>query len=391
MYIITNGKVITPKTILTKVNLVIKEDRIAGLLSEYDPLPEGYEIIDAKGAYVSPGFIDIHSDYIETVTSPRPNMLMDLSISFKECEKILCAHGITTMFHSLSFYNKDAFGTKPIRDLQNVQKIMQLIDESHDNKHLIRHRLHARVELDNIKEVDCIMSFIKENKIHLLSLMDHTPGQGQYRDLEVYKKTLQGYGTLGDQDFQQLVEHEQSKEKISLEVMEEMIALAKAHHLAVASHDDDTPEKVAFIKGLGMTISEFPITMEVAECARENGLHTIAGAPNVLLGRSHSGNLSAAEGIMAKRISILCSDYHPAALLHAIFILHEKYGQDLCEMFQLVTLHPAEAVNLANQIGSIEIGKKADLILIKKDQGQLPKLKKVFVDGKLICEFNDRR
>ena len=139
-----------------------------------------------------------------------------------------------------------------------------------------------------------------------------------------------------------------------------------ANNIAVASHDDDEVEKLSLVKSYGTTISEFPTTLEVARKAKEMGLWTIAGAPNVLLGGSHSGNLSAAEAIQEQTIDILCSDYYPAALLHSIFKLSEEYGQDLHEMFQLVTLNPAKAVQMDDEIGSIKEGKKATLSLSRK-------------------------
>lgn len=391
MFVITNGKIITENSILTKNDLIIRDDKIVDILPEESYDKEGYEIIDAKGGFITPGFIDIHSDYIENVTSPRPNLLMDLNIGLKECEKIICGHGITTMFHSLSFYANDLFEKKPIRNIENVRSLIRIIKETHESKHLIRHRFHGRLEIDNIVIIPEIKKLMDEGNIHLLSFMDHTPGQGQYRDLEVYKKTLKGYGMLEESDFDKKIKEQQSKNKITLEMIKELIDLAIVNNVSIASHDDDTVEKLKLVKELGITISEFPITMEVAEAARELGVFRVAGAPNVLLGGSHTGNLSAAEGIVSKNINILCSDYYPAAMLHALFILHERYNEDLCEMFKLVTINPAKAVKMDGEIGSLEIGKKADILIIRKDDEYTsPTITKTFVDGKLVSQYNYR-
>ena len=173
-------------------------------------------------------------------------------------------------------------------------------------------------------------------------------------------------------------------EKITLEQIKEMSRIAVENNIAIASHDDDDIEKLSFVKSFGTTISEFPTTIEVARKAKEMGLWTIAGAPNVMLGGSHSGNLSAAEAIEKETIDILCSDYYPAALLHSIFKLSEDYGQDLHKMFQLVTLNPAKAVQMDDDIGSIKEGKKADIIIIEQMDDGFPMVTTSIVDGKII-------
>lgn len=166
------------------------------------------------------------------------------------------------------------------------------------------------------------------------------------------------------------------------------IALEKG--IAIASHDDDDLKKLELVKGFGTTISEFPITLEVAVKAKEMGLHTIAGAPNVMLGGSHSGNLSAAEAVSCGCMDILCSDYYPPALLHAVFDLHEKYGNDLHAMFMMVTLNPAKAVKMDDELGSIKPGKRADLLVIERMDDGYPMLTATMVNGALITTTNYR-
>lgn len=392
MIIITNGKIVTENSILTGHDLVVKGDKIRSIIKSgsLEFLKE-YEVIDANGGYITPGFIDIHSDYIETMAAPRPTSLIGLDISLKETEKVLMNNGITTMYHSLSFYKDDCFGNKVIRKPENVKKFIELISNTHDNEHLIRHRFHARFEIDNIDQIDVLKNYIKEDKVHLVSFMDHTPGQGQYRNLEIYKHTLKGYGgDLSEEEVKGIIDNHKSKERMTLDMIKEVVLLAREMNVSVASHDDDTTMKLKVNKELGVNISEFPITMEVAKEAKEMDMCTIAGAPNVLLGGSHSGNLSASEAILKDSIDILCSDYYPAALLHSVFILNEKHGLDLCKMFKLVTLNPAKALNIDNAYGSIEEGKIADLLIINKDISNKPVLSKVLVDGKIISSINYR-
>ncbi|WP_449355082.1 phosphonate metabolism protein PhnM [Virgibacillus natechei] len=392
MYIIHNGKVITEEAIREGHAVITQGETIQGIIPEGEISSfQEAELIDANGGYISPGFIDIHSDYIETIASPRPTSMMDFDISLREAEKILISHGITTMFHSLSFYREDVFNHKPMRRPENVQRMVDAIDRTHQDLHLIRHRLHARFEMDNLDEVHQLIQNIEDDKVHLLSFMDHTPGQGQYRDLEVYRETLQGYRELSDNDVQTIIKERQTSEVITMEKVKEIVALAMNKGIAVASHDDDNIQKLELVKSFGTTISEFPITLEVAKKARELGLATIVGAPNVLLGGSHSGNLAAAEAIAHHCADILCSDYYPAALLHAIFDLHEKHGNDLHHMFMMVTQNPAKAVQMDDEIGSIRMGKKADLLVIERMEDGYPMLTKTMVNGSLITTTNYRR
>ncbi|MEI4769849.1 phosphonate metabolism protein PhnM [Psychrobacillus sp. FJAT-51614] len=391
MYIIHNGKIITEEAIIDGYAVVVQGEVIQAIIPQESVVNySDAQLIDARGGYISPGFIDIHSDYIETIASPRPTSMMDFNISLREAEKILISHGITTMFHSLSFYREDVFTHKPMRNPKNIQRMVDAIDATHNELHLIRHRLHARFEIDNVDEIDSLVQNIENGKVHLLSFMDHTPGQGQYRNLEVYRETLKGYRNISDDDVNVLIAERQSTEFLTIEKIKEVVELAISRGIAVASHDDDEIQKLELVKSFGTTISEFPITLEVAKKAKEMGLHTIAGAPNVLLGGSHSGNLSAAEAIANECVDILCSDYYPAALLHAIFDLHEKHGNDLHKMFMMVSLNPAKAVKMDDEIGSIKVGKKADILVIERMEDGYPMLTTTMVNGALITTTHYR-
>ncbi|MCR8630283.1 phosphonate metabolism protein PhnM [Paenibacillus radicis (ex Xue et al. 2023)] len=391
MYLITNGIIITEETLLEGFDLLVKGDRIEKIARRGEiMLDSKMEVIDAGGGYVSPGFIDIHSDYIEHMTAPRPTSLFDFRLSLIETEKELISHGITTMFHSLSIFKSADYKYRPIREPENVQKLIDLIDQTHKSKHLVRHRFHARFEIDNLDETDNLKRYITEEKVHLISFMDHTPGQGQYRDLEVYKKTIRGYDDLTDEGIEQIIANHQTKPIMTIEGIKEIAQMAKDRNIAIASHDDDSLEKLDLVESFGTAISEFPITLEIAKKAKEKGLFTVAGAPNVILGGSHSGNLSAAEAVQHECIDILCSDYYPAAMLHAVFQLAGQCGKNLADMFKLVTLHPAKAVNMDGEFGSIKEGKKADILIIEKIEPDFPVITAVWVDGKLIQKTNYR-
>ena len=377
-----------------------------GLLEDHDVRLEGDTIVeigrglraggndqtlDASDAWIAPGLVDIHADYIEHMAAPRPTALMDFSLALREAERELLSHGITTMFHSLSFYGSADFGINPVRSPENSRRLIDLINRSHSAEHLIRHRFHARYEVDNLSMIGELEVLIDQGKVHLLSFMDHSPGQGQYRDLELYKLILKGYRKLEEGEADKLIALSRGRAKLPFETLKRVAEKARAKGLAVASHDDDTVEKLEVVEALGSTISEFPITVEVALEARRRGLDTVAGAPNVLLGGSHSGNLAAADAIVAGAIDVLCSDYYPASLLHAVFRLHRERALSLSDAFRLVTLNPARAVGMADRFGSVEVGKTADLIVVRTFDDGFPYVSRALVAGQVLGSWDYRR
>lgn len=388
--IIINSNVITATEILNNYAIIVKGDTIEQILPMAEiNIESSDQVIDAKGGYVTAGFIDIHSDYIEGIIAPRPTTVMDFNIGIKESERILSSHGITTMFHSLSIYKQDLFGHKPVRQPDNVDKLIHAIHRTHTEKHLIRHRMHARFELDSIEMIDTIKEHIEQERVHLLSFMDHTPGQGQYRDIEKYRHTMKGYKDVSDEEINEQIEYKKELSRLSVDQMQEMSTLARSKGIAIASHDDDAIDKVKFNEKLETTISEFPITMDVAKYAHDKGMYTLAGAPNIMLGGSHSGNLNAKDAILEGCISILCSDYYPPAMLHSVFKLNKEAGYSLVDGFNLITLNPAKAVRMDDEIGSIELGKKADLNIIRL-YDDYPTITECIVNGKIVSQYHYR-
>ena len=388
--IIQNANIVTPDQVLEGHDLRVVGGRIEEVGQGLGPGPEDRRI-DAAGAWVFPGFIDIHADYIEHMTAPRPTSLMAFPLSLREAERELLTHGITTMFHSISFYGTTDFGANPVRSAENSRRLIDLIHRSHHAEHLIRHRFHARYEIDNLERVDELQDLIAAGKVHLVSFMDHSPGQGQYRDLELYKLILKGYRKLGEGEADRLIAESQTKAKVPFETLKRVADLARAKGIGVASHDDDTVEKLDIVQALGSTISEFPITLEVARQAHRRGLHTVAGAPNVLLGGSHSGNLSAAEAVADGCVDVLCSDYYPAALLHAVFQLHHQHRLPLADTVRLVTLNAAAAVGMDAELGSVEVGKRADLLVVRMLDDGFPYVETALVEGEPLLTVGYRR
>ncbi|MEW9121510.1 MAG: alpha-D-ribose 1-methylphosphonate 5-triphosphate diphosphatase [Thermotaleaceae bacterium] len=394
---ILNATIITPHSLLENHAVVIEKDRIKRILPMEKLNEEGFGCLrqqgyDGTGNYVVPGFIDIHSDNIESVVQPRPTSAMRLDLAIMEHEKQLVNQGVTTMYHSLSLMNgENAIRNKEARKPEKVKELAEIIKSLHEGSHLIRHKFHCRFDIRNREGYDTLMDYIEKDYIHLLSFNDHTPGQGQYRDLLRYRQSQQNYNPkLNDEQMDRIIKERIAVPKINEEMLIKAAEAAYSKGIPLASHDDDCAEKIDYVyERFKAKISEFPIALEVARKAKKKGMLTVAGAPNVLLGKSHSGNMSAAEAIMDGSIDILCSDYYPPALLHAVFKLNREYHLPFWEAFNLVTINPAKALGIEKDFGSIEEGKKADILMLSLLNNK-PTVTMVFVDGRVVAQLNYR-
>lgn len=377
--VLKNGIIVTEDKIIEGYDVVIEGKKIRAITQTGKE--EAEKIVDCKGAYILPGLIDMHSDMIEALIQPRSTARFDMEMALNAAEGTLATAGITTMYHSLSMYRVGSWDAKEIRHPDTVRRLAKKIREHQKKGAIIHNRFHLRYEIDNISAYDLVKEMIRDQQVDLFSVMDHSPGQGQYRDLSIYRKHLPGEGkNLTDAEFEELLRKEQEKEKLTEEQIEMVVRLAQEKGIAVASHDDESVEKVRCNQRRKINISEFPITMEAAKEAVSCGQKTVLGAPNILLGGSHSGNLSAERAVKEGVASILVSDYYPQALLYAVFALWKKDVLSLPEAVQLATLQPAKATGIAEMCGSIKVGKYADLLVVReKEEG--PFVEQVYVNG----------
>lgn len=389
--VITNGKLILEDRVLEGFDIVLEAGVIQKICPSEQDDKRDAQVYDAKNDYVMPGIIDIHSDMIESYIQPRSTAIMDFAMGLREAERVLAGCGITTMFHSISMFREGAWDVKEIRQAPQVRKLAGLIAGYRHEERLIRHRYHLRYEIDNLACYDQVKEMIENGCVDLLSFMDHTPGQGQYKNLEIYRKHQPNEGRdLSEAAFDALIQSELEKATVTFEQLKELAEMARSRGISVASHDDDTVEKLEVNARLGVAISEFPITMEVAKEARKKGFKTVVGAPNILLGGSHSGNLSALEAIREGAADVLVSDYYPQSLLQAVFRLFQREGIPAWEAVRYVTLAPARAAGLADKFGSIAEGKQGDLLIVRSEKG-CPALEKVFVAGECILDCHYRK
>ena len=317
------------------------------------------------GMLLLPGLVDLHGDMIEREVEPRPGAAFPVDMAVLELDKRMAGAGVTTAFVAVSFADAVTFGR--VRSEDRAREIIETI--GHLNAATLTDmRVHARFEVNNERAPPVLYELVAADAVDLVSLTDHTPGQGQYRDIERYVRYVARKKGLDETEVAARVHRraaERQERPQTWDIVRAVTGLAREKGVPIASHDDDSAEKVALMQDLGARISEFPVTLDAAEAARRRGLTTVMGAPNALRGTSNSGNLVAREALAAGALDALASDYHPAAMLRAALTLAEAELAPLHRAIGLVTEAPARAVGLDDR-GAIAVGRRADLTLVQR-------------------------
>jgi alpha-D-ribose 1-methylphosphonate 5-triphosphate diphosphatase len=376
--LIKNLRIVLPDTLIERGSLRIAGQRIVEL-AEGDLPAGGARVIDGGGLTAIPGIIDIHGDMLEREIEPRPGASFPAELAIFELDKRLVAAGVTTAYAALSFIAVDDDGS--VRKLSRVLDTLATIERLRPAL-LSELFVHARFEVATPSVAGALVDAIEAGHVQLLSLMDHTPGQGQYRNIEQYV----GFMIKWRRVDRAMVEAEISERIAKAEpqanwlLARDIATLAAQRGIALASHDDDTLEKVDLVASLGATICEFPVTLEAAEEARRRGMHVVMGAPNALRGTSHSGNLSAREAITAGVVDLLAADYHPASLVQAAFRIASEGLLGLPAAVALVSANPAAALGLADR-GRIAPGMRADIALVEAQPATTPRVRATIRNG----------
>jgi len=351
-----------------------------GLIAEIREEPVEQADVDGRGKLLLPGFVDIHGDMIEKEVEPRVNVRMPIELGVYDLDKKLASCGVTTAYAALAF-TPATYGH--VRAIEHTRAVIQTLAGMRDEL-LIDHRIHGRFEVTFLPAVAEATALVNAGALHLISLMDHTPGQGQYRDIELHIANTAKAKKISESQAAELVKQRianRTEHGDSMETINGLAELARENGVALASHDDDTVEKVALLHGLGAAISEFPINVAAAAEAKRLGLATAMGAPNALRGLSYSGNLSAREAYEAGVLDILASDYHPSAILPAVIALAEIGNGGLAASVALASVNPAKALGLDDR-GRIARGMRADLVIAER--GRVPRLRSTIRGGRMV-------
>lgn len=378
--IIRGGKLVLPDEVI-EGDAVLEAGAIARIVPggvSARELERAEEVIEAASCFVMPGMIDIHNDAAEKEVQPRPGAVFPMKQAYFELDKKLAAVGITTIYHSVRLCQGDGVREEALNltIIESIRKLAVL-------RASVRHRIHLRYEITYFDGLAALERLLAQRAIQLLSYMDHTPGQGQYREVgsfKQYKKKMYG---ISEEDSARLIANMQKLQaKVDWSRLRQIAVAASEQGIALASHDDDSPEKIGFMQKLGLVITEFPLNLETALFARAQGIHAAVGAPNVVRGGSTGNNLRAIEAIEAKGADILCSDYSPSSMLPAVFKLAES-GIGLPEAVRMVSLNPAEALGISERQGAVSPGRSADLLIVELIEGY-PVVKRTLVDGHTV-------
>jgi alpha-D-ribose 1-methylphosphonate 5-triphosphate diphosphatase len=369
------------ETILRSKNVLINEKFISAdlvikgeFIQRIDEYGKNEIAVDLGDKKVVAGIVDLHSDAIEKEIEPRHGATFPVELAVAELDKKLSMAGVTTMFHAIGFEENP----KKKRSLYLAQHQIEEIYKANE-KHLgVDNFIHARFELSATDAVEPIKELIDLGMIRLLSLMDHSPGQGQFKTLEKFKTYYSNYYGLDDDEVQDVVNKKLNKDE---DKINDLINHAKKHNLTLLSHDDDCIQKLQGLLDIGVKISEFPLDLEVAKFAVSKGIATGMGAPNIVRGGSQSGNIAAIELVREGVCKYLCSDYHPTSMLQAVYRMKEDANLPLEKGFSMVTSTPAAYANLDDR-GVIAEGKRADIIVI--DDSNIPKVVLTIKDGESI-------
>ncbi|SIS52999.1 alpha-D-ribose 1-methylphosphonate 5-triphosphate diphosphatase [Neptunomonas antarctica] len=355
--------------ILTNAQIVLSNEVINGTLTVENGIISSIDhgsvtlpgALDCQGGFLTPGMIELHTDNMEKHFTPRPGVVWPAIQAFKVHDAQMISAGITTVFDAISIGDVIQGSER----LNNLTRMVDALSESRERK-LSRadHLLHLRCEVSHKDTLAMFNALLERTPAQLVSVMDHSPGQRQFASLEKYREYYQGKYKLSDVEMDVFVERQTQSSRLYSDTFREQICdTCNRLGIPLASHDDATQAHVDESHHYNMVIAEFPTTAEAAKAAHQKGMGVMMGAPNVVRGGSHSGNIAAhtlaSEGVL----DILSSDYYPASLLDAAFKIAalESNQYDLPQAVALVSHKPADAVGLHDR-GRIQPGCKADLV-----------------------------
>jgi len=376
--ILANARLILPDAVRAG-GLVLREGRIAEVL-DAGAVPAG--ATDCEGDFLAPGLIELHTDNLEQHIQPRPGVDWPHAAAIMAHDAELASVGITTVFDAMRVGSIPAFGTDYAPYARPLASELMAVRASGVLR--ISHFLHLRAEICSETLIEELAEFAPEDRVRLISLMDHTPGQRQFRDISQLERWVKGRLGADEAAFRRHVEGLQAL-RARQGAAHEAAAVAAAGRLGavLASHDDTTEAQVAASARQGICLAEFPTTLEAAQACRAHGIRTMMGAPNLIRGGSHSGNVAARDLAEAGLLDIVSSDYVPGSLLWAAAMLADLW-QDWPRAMACVTATPAAAAGLHDR-GRLQAGARADLIRFRMLDTQAPVLRETRVQGRRVA------
>lgn len=377
-HVFTHARVVLAREVLDDASVHVVDGRIAAIDEAPSRLPGA---IDLQGDLLLPGLVEVHTDNLERHVTPRPKVTFPMRAALQAHDAEIAAAGITTVLDAIGVGDPYGDGFRS-RDQSALLEVLDALEAAG----LLRaqHLIHVRCELPAPNARELFEPFARHPRLRLISLMDHTPGQRQWTDIEHARTYYTGKKGWSDAQFDEEVRRAPERQARWAQPHREWFAaFAREHGIALATHDDTTLAHVDEARALGASMSEFPTTLAAARHAHAQGLKTIAGAPNVVRGGSHSGNVAAAELAREGVLDGLSSDYVPGSLLQAAWCLHHDAGFPLPEAVAVVSAGPAAAAGLHDR-GAIAPGLRADLVRVRELDAH-PVVRSVHVGGERVA------
>lgn len=375
--ILSNARIVTAEHEFLGT-LLLRDGLIAAVDEGASRLPQAQ---DLGGDYLLPGLVELHTDNLEKHMSPRPGVDWPSSSAVLTHDAQIVAAGITTVFDALAIGDINPRG----RRMQQLPAMIEAIAAAEAaGQTRAEHRLHLRCELCHPDALTIYRDLVEHPLVALVSVMDHSPGQRQFAKVEKYREYYMGKYHLSPAEMEEFLQEQiANSRQYSDRQRRAIVEDCHSRGISVASHDDATLAHVQESAGFGMAIAEFPTTLEAARASHELGLKVLMGAPNVVRGGSHSGNIAAAELARHGVLDILSSDYYPASLLHAAWLLAgQDNDYDLPAAIATVSHAPARAAGLDDR-GEIRIGLRADLVQARA-HGQQPVIQQVWRQARRV-------
>lgn len=374
------ANILTPNGWVDDATVLVQDGRFISI--DQDPKPTGYVALDVSGLLMLPGIVDIHGDAFERIIVPRPGVNIPLAMAMVENDRNLLASGITTFYYSIT----DSF-EPGLRSRDMARQLINFIMGEERKALTCESYIHLRHEQCNIAHYQELVDWLETGKIQLLSLNDHVPYSMTETALDRYTKGVKKRTKLSEHEIQELITNAIAYKDRGLEQVEKLVKFAHEVGVTLASHDDDSEEKVNLSATRKVAIAEFPSTIDLAAKSRDYGASVLMGAPNFVRGGSHVGYMSVEAATKAEVLDCLCSDYHYPSMFYVPFKMAEIGLTSFENAWKFVSENPAKAANIGHIKGSIAPNYQADFLLVSPDNYLPNAIKSVYINGQEVAKY----
>ncbi|WP_020587386.1 alpha-D-ribose 1-methylphosphonate 5-triphosphate diphosphatase [Desulfobacter curvatus] len=388
-FFITGGPVFDGRRLIPQGSVLVHHGRVVevscssrsdmNVARKGSEAPGNLRTINTNGSLIMPGLVDLHSDSLERSIEKRKGVFFDVEFALLNLDRHLAACGITSFFHALSFADNELGLRSPGTAASCVKKIKAFTNSPQS---LVRHNTHIRYEVGSRQSFEVILGLLDEGLVDLVSIMDHTPGQGQFKSLTDYLTFHLAEYDLTRDEIESRAREKLNGNQEAWDMVTTLVDVVSARGIPMLSHDDDTPEKVDLVRSMGVKATEFPVSMAAAVQASKAGMAVFMGSPNLIRDASTNGNLKASQVLETGMLTGLVSDYYPESLFQAAFKAGHKIN-NLEAGLAAVTSGPGGYLNPERGPGRLSPGAPADILIVNQDHAWAH-ITQAFVNGRQV-------